>query len=218
MKISIKNEWPCIVATILPFIYLAYIWNDLPEQVPMHWNFAGEIDRYGSKSGLLILPFAMPLLTYIIFLLVPIIDPKKQVESMGRKFHKLKFVFVLFMSLLCIYIIYSAHTESLTSFNHICIGTGIIIAILGNYMQSIKPNYFIGFRTPWTLESNEVWKLTHRLAGKLFLAGGVLMIILATLINNSWFLWVYVGIITIIVIIPLIYSYLKFQELDPKSQ
>jgi uncharacterized membrane protein len=214
MKTSIKNEWPCIVATTLPFIYLAYVWRDLPEKVPMHWNISGEIDRYGSKTELLIIPFVMPLLIYLIFLLVPYIDPKKQIGSMGKKFHQLKFVFVLFMSLLSIFIIYSAYTASLSSMNHIFIGVGIVFAVLGNYMQSIKPNYFIGIRTPWTLESNEVWKLTHRFAGKLWLGGGILIAFMALFMDSSIFFWLFIGITIIISLIPLVYSYIKFKELE----
>lgn len=214
MKTSLKNEWTCIVATILPFIYLAYVWKDLPDLVPMHWNISGEIDRYGSKTELLIIPFLMPLLTYLIFLLVPYIDPKKQISSMGKKFHQLKFIFVLFMSLLSIYLIYSAYTATLSSMSHIFFGIGIIFAVLGNYMQSIKPNYFIGIRTPWTLESNEVWKLTHRFAGKLWLAGGLLIAFLALFIDTSLFFWFFTSITIIISLIPLVYSYFKFKELE----
>ena len=154
------------------------------------------------------------LLTYLIFLAVPYIDPKKQIGSMGKKFHQLKFVFVLFMSLLSIFVIYSAYTASLSSMNHIFIGIGILFAVLGNYMQSIKPNYFIGIRTPWTLESNEVWKLTHRFAGKLWLAGGILIAFMALFMDSSIFFWLFIGITIIISMIPLVYSYIIFKDLE----
>ena len=214
MKTTFKNEWPSILITALPFLYLAYVWKSLPEKVPIHWNMAGEIDRYGSKTELLLIPFVLPLLTYLIFLAVPYIDPKKQIKKMGKKYHQLKLVFVFFTSIIALYIIYASSVSSLTSVKIMYIGVALLITILGNYMQSIKPNYFIGFRTPWTLESNDVWKLTHRLAGRLFVVGGLVMALLAFFLNNTMLFWTLIVIITIITLIPLIYSYLKFKDLE----
>ena len=214
MKATFKSEWIYLVIIAIPFLYLAYIWDSLPEKVPVHWNLEGEIDRYGSKTELLIIPFVLPLLTYLIFFVVPYIDPKKQIEMMGKKYHQLKFIFVLMMSVLAVYIIHASSIATLTSAKFIFIGIAMIIAVLGNYLQSIKPNYFIGIRTPWTLESNEVWKLTHRLAGKLWVSGGILIGILTLFIDKNLFFWIFIGIIIIITIIPLLYSYFKFKELD----
>ena len=51
VNMNLKKELPLIAIVLLPFIYLAYLWNDLPSKVPMHWNLKGEIDRYGDKSN-----------------------------------------------------------------------------------------------------------------------------------------------------------------------
>ncbi len=59
------------------------------------------------------------------------------------------------------------------------IGVGALLIVLGNYMPKIKPNYFIGIRTPWTLESEAVWNKTHRLGGKVFIAMGMLSMLTA---------------------------------------
>ena len=75
---QLKKELPLLSVVALPFIYLTYVWNNLPTKVPLHWNFKGEIDRYGDKIELLLIPIIMPLLTYVIFLIVPKIDPKKK--------------------------------------------------------------------------------------------------------------------------------------------
>ena len=45
-----KKEIPFLLIAILPFIYLACIWNNLPEIIPMHWNGSGEIDDWGKKK------------------------------------------------------------------------------------------------------------------------------------------------------------------------
>ena len=100
MKKAVLKEVPLLVIVLLPFIYLAYIWPDLPDQVAVHWNLQGEIDRYGDKTELLLIPFLLPLLIYLIFLLVPVIDPKKKIKNMGSKYHSLKVLLTSFMSLL----------------------------------------------------------------------------------------------------------------------
>ena len=104
---------------LLPFIYLAYLWNDLPSKVPMHWDLKGEIDRYGGKSELIIIPILLPLLVYVIFLVVPKIDPKNKLNKMGDKLQTIKFLMTTFMSILALFIIYSAKNQSITNPNYI---------------------------------------------------------------------------------------------------
>lgn len=78
---TLKKELPIIAIVLLPFLYLAYIWNQLPEKVPVHWNSLGEIDRYGEKIELLLIPLMLPFLVYLIFLIVPKIDPKNKLHQ-----------------------------------------------------------------------------------------------------------------------------------------
>ena len=54
---QLKKEIPLIITVSLPFIYLTYVWNQLPKKVPIHWNFKGEIDKYGDKIELILIPF-----------------------------------------------------------------------------------------------------------------------------------------------------------------
>ena len=202
------------LATAVPFVFLAIIYDSLPDKVPMHWDINGEITRYGDKSELWILPFALPLLTYLIFLLVPYIDPKKQINEMGNKYHHLKLTIVLFMSILASYLIYATKVESMGGMKLLFIGIGFIISVLGLFLPSIKPNYFIGVRTPWTLENDRVWKSTHQLAGVIWTISGLLLAIIAFWINKSYFFWTFMGLIMVIALLPILYSFLKFKELD----
>jgi len=86
MKYNLKKELPLLAIVALPFIYLAYIWNSLIEKVPIHWNFKGEIDGWGSKDYLIPILFLLPVLGYILFLVIPILDPNKKFEKKGSKF------------------------------------------------------------------------------------------------------------------------------------
>ena len=209
---NLKKELPLIGIVLLPFVYLAYIWNQLPAQVPMHYNIEGEIDRYGNKSELILIPIMTSLLIYLIFLAVPYIDPKKQIQKMGGKYDTLKFIITTFMSLLALFIIYTAKNQTLTDPDYILLGCGVLFLILGNYFKTLKANYFIGIRTPWTLESESVWKATHKLAGKIWFLGGLLIILSCLILDGKTNFIVFMCITAIMVLVPVLYSYLLFRK------
>ncbi len=143
---------------------------------------------------------------------IPVIDPKGKIKQMGTKFYQLKFILIVCMSALALYIIYAVQTQSIGSLKGIFLLIGALIAALGNYMPSLKPNYFLGIRTPWTLESEVVWNKTHRLTGKIWLVGGLVIMVLALLVAQEHLLAVLLIITAIITIIPLIYSYVLFKS------
>jgi len=214
MKFNLKNEFPLWLIVAIPFIYLAYVWKDLPEKVPMHWNIKGEIDRWGEKQELILIPVLLPLLVYIIFLLVPLIDPKRQITKMGSKYHNFKFILTLFMSVLALFIIYTAKEVSFSNPNYIFIFIGLLFAVMGNFFKTIRPNYFIGIKTPWTLENETVWKETHQLAGKMWFVGGILIILCCLIFDKTLASIIFISVTLIITIIPVVFSYLRFNKLS----
>lgn len=207
---KIKKEIPLISIALLPFIYLAYIWNRLPEKVPMHWNSSGEIDDYGNKKELLIILLLVVGLPYLILMVIPNIDPKQKLKNMGNKLYNLRFILSIFMSALAIFILYSVQKETSNPGLILAI-IGLLFAFLGNYFKTLKPNYFIGIRTPWTLENEEVWKKTHLLGGKLWFVGGLLMA-LTFVLPEPFNQYIFLSIAAIITIIPVVYSYLEFKK------
>lgn len=218
MNETLKKELPIIGIVLLPFIYLAYIWNNLPEQVPMHWNLKGEIDDWGSKYSLIGMTFLLPVLTYVLLMVVPKIDPKKRIEAMGGKYYQFKFILVTFMSALALVIMYISNNQKLSNPSMIVILLGILFVFLGNYFKVIKQNYFIGIKTPWTLESEEVWKLTHLLAGKMWVIGGIVIVICSLVIPENLNFYFFIGITLVISIVPTVYSYLIYKKLKNTKQ
>lgn len=209
---TLRKELPYILLALIPFIYLAFIWNNLPETVPMHWNGKGEIDRYGSKNELWGIVAMLSGLGYFLFLIIPKIDPRGKLEKMGNKLDNLRLILALFMSAMATYIIYSVQqTESKPTLIFTLIG--LLFAGLGNYFKTIKPNYFIGIRTPWTLENEEVWKKTHLFGGKLWFIGGLLIFILSLIIPNDISAYLMISVTIFISVVPIIYSYLEFKKL-----
>jgi uncharacterized membrane protein len=209
---TLKKELPFLAIIILPFLYLAIIWNDLPDKVPMHWNISGEIDRYGDKSELIMIPFFLPILVYLIFSIVPNIDPKNKFNKMGNKFQNLKFVLTTFMSILTLFIFYTVKRQSLFNPNYVVLFIGALFIILGNCFKTIKPNYFLGIRTPWTLENEAVWKKTHNLGGKLWFIGGILVVLSSLIFDKHLNLTIFLIVTGIITFLPIAYSYVIFKN------
>lgn len=215
---NLKKELPLIAIVLLPFVYLAYLWNNLPNKVPMHWNINGEIDRYGEKIELLLIPFLLPFLVYIIFIVIPKIDPKNKLNKMGNKLQTIKFLLTTFMSILALFIIYSAQNQSITNPNYIVLLIGLLYLILGNYFKTIKANYFIGIRTPWTLENETVWKETHKLGGKMWFIGGIIIVLSSLLLEKQANFTLFILVTAVITIIPVVYSYQKFQNIKKQTK
>ena len=93
-----------------------------------------------------------------------------------------------------------------------------LFLVLGNYMASIQPNYFIGIRTPWTLEDPEIWKKTHRIGGRIWVAAsGVLLLVWFFVEQNLYGLLFGIGV-GIMVLIPLGYSYYLYATKQPSTQ
>ena len=82
-----------------------------------------------------------------------------------------------------------------------------LFLVIGNLFGKIRPNYFLGLRTPWTLDNEEVWRKTHRLAGAIWVWSTVVMFILAAVMPITKFVYVYFSYVGLIVLVPLIYSY-----------
>jgi uncharacterized membrane protein len=213
MKFNFQKEAPLIAIVLAPFIYLAYLWDKLPDSVPLHWNIEGEIDEYGDKSELILIPILLPLLIYLIFTIAPMIDPKGKINQMGKKYFSLKMAMTIFMSVLAMIIIYAVKNETLYNPNYIVLLIGILFVILGNYFKTLRANYFIGIKTPWTLENETVWKETHKLAGKIWFIGGFIVILSSLLLDQKTNFSIFIGITIIISLVPVVYSFFKFKSL-----
>jgi uncharacterized membrane protein len=201
------------VVIVLPYAYLAYSWHELPERVPTHFNINGEADDWSHRTILFFLPCILPAGIYLLMLLLPVLDPKRRLQQMGDKYHSLRLMLVVFMSGLAIYMLYITKEGRMANPQWLIALIGLMVAMLGNYFQALRPNYFVGIRTPWTLENEEVWKKTHYLGARLWVGGGLLMIILSFLIHKNTALLIAAGSIFLIIVgIPIIFSFLEFKK------
>lgn len=208
-KDSILRELLLILLAILPVAYLLFNWTILPDQMPIHFELNGEPNDYGSKSVFIILPLGV----YFLMLILPFIDPRKSnYEVFSSTYLKLRVILGLFIGIIDSLIIYNQLHGIVKLGLFVPISVFILFAILGNYMGTIRPNYFVGIKVPWTLNSDEVWIRTHKMAGRLWFWGGIAGVLSLLFIKDPIFSLV--PILTIIVIVPIIYSYIVYQKVS----
>lgn len=221
MKRFNSMDAAALIIWVLPVAYVAYIYSALPGSVPIHFDMNGKPNGYGTKGeflGTQAIVMGMSAFVYLLLKFLPAIDPKKYVKYGEVTFQKLALGLVLFMAALDIAIAYAAVNQSFQVGKLILPIVGLLFAFIGNIMNSIKPNYFAGVRTPWTLEDPDTWRSTHRLAGKLWFAGGIGLTVAVLLLPNQVAIIVFFIIIAILVLIPVIYSYVYYTKHHPSNQ
>lgn len=202
-----------IILMILTFIGISIAYKGLPDVIPTHFGLRGEIDQYGSKKTLYYM-YLLLLGINIVFIAITKIDPKKEnFEKFDRAYSIFRLVFnVFFIALLSLIIISGYGSSILDTSSSILFLLGLLIAIIGNYLPKFKPNYSAGIKTPWTLANQRVWTKTHRMAGPIWVIGGVISSISSLILPTYIKTIIFIIIIFIITIIPVIYSYIFFHQ------
>jgi uncharacterized membrane protein/dienelactone hydrolase len=203
---------------IVPILYVLNIYQSLPAQVPLHFGIDGKPDRYGSPLEFFIVIVVISVIGIGVSLLlkyIHLIDPKKKVQRGNDKIMgSVRWVLSIFLSALSFFIIYSV-TKNTMEDNNKWLFTimGLLFVFLGNYLINIKPNYFIGIRTPWTLQNETVWKKTHRLGGKMMFVGGFLVVICSFILPEDIRIISTIAILLSSTFIPVIYSFVVYRKI-----
>jgi uncharacterized membrane protein len=202
--------WVGLGVFALTLLMAVYAWMILPAgaQIPIHWNAAGEIDGWASKTfGLLLTP-ALTLGLTALFAVIPRIDPRG--DNILRSWDAYRIIWIgTLVLMLCIQAItiLAAFGREINAGFLIPAGVGLLFVFLGNSMGKIRPNYMFGVRTPWTLASEVSWNKTHRLAGWLFVALGLFMIAGAAFGEGELWVWGLLAGIGLLLVITFGYSY-----------
>ena len=195
------------IITVLPILAGLALWNQLPEQMPMHWNVAGEVDGWASKPMAV---FGMPLLLLLVqwlCIFASRCDPKKNNHS--SKMLYLVYWIVPALSIVLEALTYTAAMGYAVQMElFVTIFMGLLFIIIGNYLPKCKQNYTIGIKLPWTLHSEENWNRTHRLAGWVWVAGGFAILVSGFLGT----IWIMIAATALMVLIPVIYSLILYRK------
>ena len=158
--------------------------------------------------------FLIPIKVYILTGLwnTPHIDPKrKNYADFKSTYQLMKYLIILFFLGTEIMTLLIASGVIVNRPIFIQIMVSLLFILIGNVMGRFKHNYFVGIRTPWTLANEDVWRKTHRLAGPLWVFGGIINILLAFTGTNFKGIG-FMAIIVVISIVPIVYSYIVYQQ------
>lgn len=217
MKQATKHLLMLLIA-LIPFAWLAYVWPQIPEIVPTHFGTEGP-DAWGNKTslwGLAGILSGTSIGVYFLLQFIDRIDPKRAQKESAAAFNKLAIGMIFFMMIL------NMITLQMSAFNRhweaaLLSLIGLLFAFLGNVMYSIKPNYLAGIRLPWTLSSDDNWRRTHRLAGKLWVAGGLVLAVIPFFLPLSVVALILPVVLSIVVLIPVIFSFRLYKKTSGQS-
>jgi uncharacterized membrane protein len=192
--------------------YIVYIYPDLPDPMPTHWDAAGRANGFMSRlSG--VLAFAsIPIFGVLLFKIIPVISPRGyRTDLFADVVNALMVGVVVFGSVIGVVALNAALGSGVNINTAVFVSIGLLLIFMGNYMGKFRKNFFIGIRTPWTLASDEVWVKTHRLGGWCFVAAGIVMLVSAFAKGDSiWIVLLVVGF----ALIPVVYSYFAYRALE----
>ncbi|NQZ03914.1 SdpI family protein [Idiomarina sp.] len=211
LTLSSKHRWISWLFIVLSAVFVAAIYKQLPQEIPSHWNFAGEVDDYQSK------PLGAWLMTLLMIALwalmecLHVLSPKGySIDSFRTTIGLITNLMLGFLLLIQVAQLSVALGAELELPTIIMVGVGVLFICLGNYLGKLRKNFFIGIRTPWTLASDEVWYKTHRVGSYCF------VIIGAVLVSRAW--WtipqsLFIALIVALALVPTVYSFVIYRRL-----
>lgn len=204
-----------ILLASLPLAYLTIVYPSLPAVIPTHFGLDGKPNGFSNKQDMIWIVIGVTIVSVMAYLLIrylPRIDPKKTASQSAGNMQKISVAVVALISAVTISIIYSSQHGTI-SFNKLFNPLmGVFFIVVGNWMYNIKPNYFVGIRVPWTLENPDNWRATHRMAGKLWVVGGILITICCPFLDGKRAEFFFMITTLALALIPIIYSFLYFKN------
>lgn len=207
--------WSC---AFLCLCTACMIYPHLSDEIALHWDMGGNVNGYGNRLFLFLIPLAMIGLD-MVFLLFRKIDPKHcqyvRFEKVFQIFKVLNACLALLtFLLLCMQNLYPHHFHV---GRILTIALTLITLIIGNYMPKVRPNFFIGIRTPWTLASEAIWQRTHWFSGRAFVCCAIFMMACCAL-PHPWMYYSFIFFIFLLVGKPISYSYIVFRKCEHKGE
>lgn len=206
------RKWIPLLIVVAAVVASAVVYPNLPSTVPTHWDLMGRPNGWSSRVwGAFVIPIIMIVL-WVSMRVLPAIDPRgSNYAKFGSAFEGIVISILLYMLALHIVILRAALGYPVAMERVLPIGIGILLILIGNLLPRARPNWFVGIRTPWTLSSDRVWEKTHRIGGRIFVAGGIL-ILLSAFSSPQFSSIVLATVIVLSVATVLIYSYVEWKR------
>lgn len=208
-----KHKMELIISSLvilIPVLVGLILWNRLPETIATHWGVDGQADGYGSLPFAVFVPYLCLLAGHWFCFLVTANDPRNQ----NRNWKPIRLVLWIMpvLSNIIGIIMYSLALGVQVSVSGIMIAAlGLMFVAIGNYLPKCRQNHTIGIKVPWTFASEENWNATHRFGGRVWMIGGVVMM-LAAFLPTGWSAGVTVAAAVILSVVPIVYSYCYYRK------
>lgn len=203
-----KNKGTLLLTSfviVLPILFGLLVWEQLPERMATHWDFEGTANGWSSRSFAV---FVMPLFILAVHWFCAFCtawDPKN--KNQNHKVIGLVLWICPLVSLFANALVYAAAFEKeLDVYFITCILIGVLFVVTGNYLPKCRRNSTIGIKVKWALQSEENWNATHRLTGKVWVVGGVLVVFSAFL-PESIAMYALMAFLILLALLPTGYSY-----------
>ena len=191
--------------TLLPIPVGLLLWSRFPETMTVHWGITGQADGYASPN---LVVFGLPLLMLAFHWLCVFFTARdKGNQGRNQKMFRLVLWILPIISNLSLLGLYAFALD--IEFSPVAwtvIPMGLLFAVIGNYLPKTRMNSTMGIKVPWAYSSEANWNATHRFAGKLWMAGG-LLIALGGLLPHLWAITIMVVLLVALCVIPIVYSY-----------
>ena len=210
MKKQLAVNLVILLIALSPIGYLLIVWDSIPPTFVIKFELNRSFEQIQTRQELLVGSSILAVVCGLLYLLMgnlKKIDPKVNESTPKSSFLRLGFVATLFLVALNYFLILSAKNAWVMNTKTVLVFFGLLVLLMGNYMNNLKPNYIAGIRLPWTLNDPDNWRRTHQLAGKLWFAGGALLIILGLALPKNLLIPFMIVVLVRIVVIPGIYSY-----------
>ncbi len=197
---------------VLAFALVAAVYGQLPEQVPTHWNVAGNVDRTMAKPWGPFIPTLIMAGVFMLLSVLPYVSPRGYDMTPFRRAYGVMQVGILgFLFAVNAIVLLTALGWAVPVNRVVPVGLGMLLIVIGNLMGKVTTNFFVGIRTPWTLADPEVWLRTHRFGGKVFVIAGLASA--AAGLVGADLRWLAAGVLAA-AIAPAVYSYLIWRRLE----
>ena len=201
------------IITLLPILVGLFYWNQLPDKMATHFDLEGTPNGWSSKWFALI---GIPAFLAVVNALCTILtetDPRR--HKYPEKMMKLVYWICPVISWLCagLTISYELGIEFVAMPKMASLLMGSMFVVIGNYLPKVKQNYYMGIKLPWTYSDEENWNRTHRMAGKLWVAGGIVLLL-------NFFLGitgVEIAVLVIMMVVPTVYSWAFSRKNDKEK-
>lgn len=206
-----KNRLIIFIIILLSFGIGIYFYPQMPARMVSHWGIQGEANGYMSKFwGLFLLPL-VSVGMFLLFSLIPKIDPlKSNIEKFRRYFDSFIVLIIAFLFYIYLLTIFWNLGLRFDMVQLMVPAMAVLFYYCGFLIEKTQRNWFIGIRTPWTLSSEKVWEKTHKLGGKLFKLSGI--IALLGIIFPRYAFFVIFFPVVIVSFYTIVYSYVEYRK------